>query len=247
MRMVPPAESTGRAGANCGRLPAVRQRLPRRLARHRRPRPPSASVSRRCSSCARLRRGRSARRRTAGRRRSRPGPGRWCTATAYTVPFPDADAPLEHRCRGSVGHTSRGYQIEARAVDAPRQHELARDGSRPRTARRPSVTGGSKTCVTSSPRCRARPCPSSTARRPDPCAIATCATGELARAALAAQLAHRLDEQEHAVLTRVRVREAAAVRVHRQRSARARACRPRRTRRPRPSRRSRGPRGGAAR
>ena len=45
--------------------------------------------------------------------------------------------------------------------------------------------------------------------------------GDLALAALAPQLAHRLDEQEHPVHAGVRVREPAAVRVHRQRAARA--------------------------
>ena len=70
---------------------------------------------------------------------------------------------------------------------------------------------------------------------------------DLAVAALAAQLAHRLDEQQHAELAGVAVREPAAGGVERERAARARSGRPSRTRRPRRGRRSRGPRARAAR
>ena len=61
---------------------------------------------------------------------------------------------------------------------------------------------------------------------PSPWQIAVLAVLHLARAALAAQLPHRLDEREHAVHAGVRVREPAAVGVHRERRRRARSARP---------------------
>ena len=72
---------------------------------------------------------------------------------------------------------------------------------------------------------------------------AAVAVGQDDVAALLADLAHRLDEQQQPVHARVLVAQPAAVGVHRQRAAgRDRAAR-RRTGRPRPWRRSRGPRG----
>ena len=69
---------------------------------------------------------------------------------------------------------------------------------------------------------------------------------DLAAVRLAAELARRLDEQEHAAHAGVAVRQAAAVGVRRAARRRGGACRPRRTGRLRPACRSRAPRGSRA-
>ena len=229
-------------------LPSVRQRLPGgahapcRRARRRARSPTTLPITRTPSS-------RSTSATTYGpSAASRPGPGRCCTLAAYTTPSPAAPRATRSRRRGTAGRPHAGYQNGRSHVATPRQHELAAAGSPPRTARPRRRRGGS-----SSGAHRRRlgaehdraPCVESTP--PEPCATAICGVGHLARPALAAQLTHRFDEQEHAVLARVRVREPAAVGVHRAARRPGRACRLPRTRRLHPWRRTRDLRGATAR
>ena len=90
---------------------AVGQRLPRDASPACRRDRRRVDVRRRCSSCARPRRGRSARRRTAHRRVAAGSAAGAATLTAYTTPSPARRRATRASIPRQRGQTSRGYQI----------------------------------------------------------------------------------------------------------------------------------------